>query len=89
MTGVRPAPPADDCIAFVTVRLHAPGTISISGHVADRRLCLQLLDHARDAIKRQIPDDHALVLPNRDVSVTPRLTLREFGDLAPGDRGDG
>lgn len=78
-----------DAVAFITIRLHAPGTISIQGHVGDRRLALQLLDHARDAILRQVPDDKEIVIPNRDVDVTPTIPLKEMGDMLPHERGDG
>lgn len=86
---VPPIP--DDTIAYLTIRMHAPGTISVSGHVADKRFALTLLEHARDAISRQFPETPAgIVMPNRDVDVpAPVMPLREWGDMAPGDRGDG
>lgn len=80
----------DDTIAFITIRMHAPGTISVSGHVADKRFALQLLDHAKDAISRQFPETPAgIIVPNRDVDmVDPAFPLKEFGDIPMGQRGD-
>ena len=81
-------PQPDDTIAFLTMRLHANGQMTLNGHVADRRLMLQMLDHARDAIKRQVPEDYALTIPNRDVDVEPSIPLTDFGDMKPSERGD-
>lgn len=61
--------------------------ISVGGTILDRRMALQILDHARDAITRQIPES-GIVIPNRDVEVVPNAALRELGDLAPDQRGD-
>lgn len=84
-------PPQDDTVAYITVRMHAPGTISVAGHVADKRFALQLLDHAKDAIARQFPQTPAgLVIPNRDVDMPEAVVpLKEFGDIPVGHRGDG
>lgn len=80
-------PQADDTIAFLTLRLHANGTMTLNGHVADHALMLQMLDHARDTIKRQIPSG-GIIIPSRDVDVAPSIPLKEFGDIPPGQRGD-
>jgi anion-transporting ArsA/GET3 family ATPase len=86
----RLVPPQDaDTVAYITVRLHAPGTISVQGHVGDKRMALQLLEHGRDAISRQFVDDRQVVVPSRDVEVTPSMPLKEMGDLLPHERGDG
>lgn len=78
----------DDAIAWITVRMHAPGTISVAGHVADKRFALRLLDHARDAISRQVSES-PIVVPNRDVVVPDaRFPLIDAGDMAPHERGD-
>jgi hypothetical protein len=70
-----------DCVAYLTVRLHAHGMVSVSGHVGDPTFARQLLDHAKDAIGRHVPEGR-IVVPNRDV------VLKEYGDLPPTDRGD-
>lgn len=86
----RLVPPQDaDTVAYITVRLHAPGTVSVQGHIGDKRMALQLLEHGRDAISRQFTDDKEVIIPSRDVDVTPTLTLKEMGDLLPHERGDG
>lgn len=78
-----------DCVAYVTVRLHTNGALSTSGTIQDKPMALHLLDQARDAIKRQIPDAGALVVPSRDVDVMPSVPTRDWGDMAPHERGDG
>lgn len=86
MSYVPPQP--DDTVAWVTIRLHAPGTISISGTIGDKHMVHMLLDHARDAITRQIPDARDIVIPNRDVEVVPMAGLKELGDIPKHERGD-
>ena len=88
MNNVYVPPQPLDCIAFVTVRLHSNGSISTSGTIADKAMALHLLDQARDAIKRQIPDHGSLVIPSRDVDVVPGVPTRDWGDMAPFERGD-
>jgi len=86
----RLVPPQDpDTIAYITVRLHATGTLSVQGHILDQHMALQLLDHAREAITRQVLDGAKVVIPSRDVEVTPTVPLREYGDMPPNQRGDG
>jgi hypothetical protein len=83
----RPPPPLEpDTIAYVLVRLHDGGSLSVSGHVGDRRFALQLLDHARDAIAAR--PDSPIVIPPRDVDATAGVPLRAWGDMSPADRGD-
>lgn len=76
-----------DVVAFVTVRLHANGTLSTQGTIADKAMAIHLLEQAKDAIKRQVPDGK-IVIPNRDVDVMPSIPTKELGELAPGERGD-
>lgn len=88
----RLVPPQDpDTVAYITVRLHATGALSVQGHILDRRMALQLLDHAREAITRQVVDGGRAEVPARDVAVTPAaaVPLREYGDMPPNQRGDG
>lgn len=83
-------PQPDDTVAYITIKMHAPGTISVAGHVADKRFALTLLEHAKDAISRQFPETPAgIVMPNRDVDMpAAAMPLREWGDMAPNERGD-
>lgn len=86
----RLVPPQDtDTIAYITVRLHATGALSVQGHIADKRMALQLLDHARDAITGQVLDGNSAIVPARDVAVEPTIPLVEYGDMAACQRGDG
>ena len=84
-----PIPPQPlDVVAWVTVRLHSDGTLSTQGTIGDKRLALHLLDQAKDAIKANVPDPGKLIIPNRDVDVSPALPVRELGMMAPHERGD-
>lgn len=85
MSIVPPQP--EDVIAWITVRCHLNGTVSISGTIGDASFAKQLLDHAKDAIGRQIPTG-GLVIPNRDVEVKPSDGLKELGDIPVSQRGD-
>lgn len=87
----RLVPPQDpDTVAYITIRLHATGTLSVQGHIADKRMALQLLDHARDTLtNRVVLDGDRADIPARDVKVAPSIPLREFGDMPPNQRGDG
>lgn len=86
----RLVPPQDpDTVAYITVRLHATGALSVQGHIADKRMAAQLLDHARDALTRQVLDGGRAAIPASDVEVTPTIPLKEFGDMPPNQRGDG
>lgn len=86
----RLIPPQDpDTVAYLTIRLHATGTLSVQGHIADKRMALQLLDHARDALTRRVVDGERTVVPASDVQVQPAIPLKEFGDMPANQRGDG
>ena len=76
----------DDTIAWVTVRLHSHGGVSVSGTIGDKNLACKLLDHAKDAVRRNGKDQ--IIIPNSDVEISPPPYLREMGDLSPRDRGD-
>lgn len=86
----RLVPPQDtDTVAYLTIRLHATGALSVQGHIADKVMALQLLDHARDTIQGKVFEGARVLVPNRDVDVTPSIPLKEFGDMAANQRGDG
>lgn len=63
--------PADDLdvVAYIRLNLRRNGAMSIEGNIGDKQFALSLLDNARDAIMRQIPDADALVVPSADVEV--------------------
>jgi hypothetical protein len=76
-----------DVVAWITVRYHANGGLSVQGTIGDARVARQLLDHAKDAIGRQL-GDRQIVVPNRDVDVEPSSLLKPLGDVPAGERGD-
>lgn len=80
-------PQPDDVVAWITIRHHAGGTVSVGGTIGDARYAKRLLDHARDAITRQVPE-HGLVIPNSDVDLSANPGLREMGDIPISQRGD-
>lgn len=82
-----PLPQPEDVVAWITVRLHATGMISVGGTIGDKKMALSILEHAKDAITRQIPDA-GIIIPNRDVEVVPNAALKEMGDIPIGQRGD-
>ena len=86
MTG-QPAAP-EDTIAWVTVRLHSHGAVSVSGTIGERDLAVSLLDHAKDAVRRQVPRAGELYVPNCDVDASPSAGLVEMGDIPRDQRGD-
>lgn len=51
------------------IRLHENGAMSISAPIGDRQLCLNMLAHATDTIKRQAKDANQLVVPGKDVDI--------------------
>lgn len=77
-----------DVIQWVTVRLHEDGTVSTAGTIADKRMALRLLDIARDAVKTQVQDYKAIVVPNHEVDVAPKLPVRDLGHMLERERGD-
>ena len=80
----------DDTVAFVTVRLHANGAMSTQGHVGDKAFAIALLQNAIDAIKANVRDPGAIVVPSRDVEApqSEAFPSRERGDIPPAERGD-
>ena len=87
MSGVYVPPQPDDVVAWITVRYHANGSMSVGGTIADKPVALAMLDHARDAITRQI-NERGIVIPNRDVEVVPHSSLVDMGDIPLAERGD-
>jgi len=79
-----------DCVAFVSIKLHTNGGLSISGNIGDTKLALQMIDGARDAVKNRIKNRNEIVIPNRDVETEQHPTFPTLprGDMKPEDRGD-
>ena len=77
-----------DVVQWVTVRMHANGTVSTAGTIADKRTTLRLLAIATDAVKNQVSDYKAIVVPNREVDAEPSFPVREMGVMLEHERGD-
>ena len=79
-----------DSVASITIHLHSNGSLSVSGNIGDTTLALQMIDHARDAVKHQRRDKDKLIIPNRDVVAPqhPNYPTLPLGDMKPSDRGD-
>lgn len=82
-----PAQPLD-VVQWVSVRLHADGSVSTTGTIGDKKMAMHLLDIARDAIKKQVADNKAIVVPNFEVEVMPSLPVKNLGDIPVHQRGD-
>jgi hypothetical protein len=83
-----PDPTPLDRIAYLAISLYGGGAMSISGNIGDKRLALQMLDHARDTIAAQLvaAPDSGLLIPPRDVTVAPDSrypALVQAADVAP------
>lgn len=77
----------DDVVAWVTIRLHAHGAMSVSGTIADRAMARAMIDHAREALGPRIVG--GIILPNKDVAVSANMPgMREMGDIPYAERGD-
>ena len=85
MSLVPPKP--DDCVAWITVRVLANGAMAISGTIGDRQMARSILDHARDAITRQV-SERGIIVPSRDVETRPVDGLKPMGDIPIAERGD-
>lgn len=80
-------PHAGDVVAWVTARLHTNQTISVGGTLFPRETALRMLEEAREALRPALAGS-SLVVPARDVEVTPHAGLREVGDIPEAERGD-
>lgn len=72
-------------LAFVVVCERDDGTISTSGHIGDKALCLALLEQAADAIRGHLRaeiDGKKIITPNRDVDLvhSPAYPVYDYGD---------
>lgn len=76
-------PNPGDLIAGIQISFYANGAMSVSGNIGDKRLALQLLDHAKDAINNQLRPEDQLIIPNKDVEVVQHANYPTLpaGDL--------
>jgi hypothetical protein len=82
------APTISDRIAYIALSLYGDGAMSISGNIGDKKLALQMLDHARDTIANQLKVNpySGLLVPPQDVQVVPNPAyppLVAAGDVPP------
>lgn len=85
-------PPQDpDTVAYITVRMMSSGALRIDGHILDKRMALQLIDHAREVIASRPDPAQPVMVPSRDIDVRPSdyIPLTAYGDMLPHERGDG
>ncbi len=76
-------PHPGDLISFIQVSYYANGEMSVSGNIGDKRMAIQLLDHAKDAVNNQLRPESQLIIPNKDVAVEqhPNYPTIPAGDL--------
>jgi hypothetical protein len=75
-----------DAVAHINITLYGDGSMATQGNIADIRLALSMLDHAKDAIRGQFkPKETKLIVPSYDVAVEPTPgtePLREYGTVS-------
>jgi hypothetical protein len=77
-----------DRIAYIALSLYGDGAMSVSGNIGDKKLALQMLDAARDALVNQqkLNPYSGLLVPSSDVGVTPDPLYPQLvaaGDVPP------
>jgi hypothetical protein len=85
MSELIPAQPLD-VVQWVTVRLHASGTISTTGTIGDKKMALYLLAQAKDAVTGLKEYGH-VIIPGSEVCLAPVLPVLEMGDIRADQRG--
>lgn len=80
-------PTGMDAIARIAIVLYGNGAMGVSGNIGDVELALNMLDHAKDAVRNQLKrrDEKGLLIPPRDVvvPVNPAFPLSQNADVAP------
>jgi len=79
-------PTGMDAIANISITLFGNGAMQTSGNIADVKLALAMLDHAKDAINNKAKREaKKLIIPSRDVEVKPSdaYPLTQNADVAP------
>ena len=78
-------------VAYLTLRLHDDGAMSVEGNIGDVKLALGMLDGARQAVGNRLgrpsilePHGAGVVIPSRDVPVSPNEKVYPL--IAVGDR---
>lgn len=81
-------PKEQSCVAWITLRLHDNGAMSVSGTIGDRAFARHLLAQAIDALPLSSVTEGGIVVPNRDVTAQAYPGLKPVGDIPEADRGD-
>ena len=75
-----------DAVAHINVTLYGDGSMATQGNIADIKLALSMLDHAKDAIRGQFyPKETKLIVPKYDVDIAPTPgtePLQEYGTVS-------
>ncbi len=78
-----------DEVLFVKVTVYTSGALSISGHIGDPQLCIELLQQAIDEIRNQQRKRALIVVPPSDTQVKEyAYPVKPLGDMPPSDWGD-
>lgn len=77
-------PTEGDRIAYIALSLYGNGAMSISGNIGDLKLAIQMLDNARAALNSQWASKRnpSILIPGRDVNISPTLPLIPHGDVS-------
>lgn len=70
-----------DAVANISITLYGSGQMQVQGNILDPKLATTMLNHALDAVKRQLKRREQLVIPGADVEVKPILPLTQYGDV--------
>lgn len=75
-----------DAVAHINITLYGDGSMATQGNIADIKLALSMLEHAKDAIRGQFsPKETKLIVPKYDVDITPTPgthPLQEYGTVS-------
>jgi hypothetical protein len=75
-----------DAVAHINVTLYGDGSMATQGNIADIKLAMAMLDHAKDAIRGQFyPKETKLIVPSYDVTIEPTPgthPLQEYGTVS-------
>lgn len=62
-------------VACIVVSVYADNALSVEGNIEDKLWAIAALENAIDAIRNQMKPQAGLVVPNKDVSLPPKVTL--------------
>lgn len=78
-----------DEVLFVKVTVYASGALSVSGHIGDPQLCIELLQQAIDELRSQQKQRELIVVPPSEAQVKDYAhPVKALGDMPRSDWGD-